>query len=71
MNKEDLTQRLARRSRVSKAEAADELDRVVNRILRNLRKGEPAPLPGLGTFLPGPTADFRFEPKCDKDRQDS
>src|SRR5436190_1186052 len=48
MNKSDLAARLAKQTRSSKAEAADQLDRVVHRIVVNLRKGQPAPFPGLG-----------------------
>jgi nucleoid DNA-binding protein len=62
MRKPELVKRLARRSRVSNAEAADELDRVVNQIIFNLRKGQPASLPGLGKFTPGIKWEFQFEP---------
>jgi nucleoid DNA-binding protein len=62
MNKEGLAGRLAREAGVSRPAAADELDRVVHGILTRLRKGQPASLPGLGTFLPGSTPAFRFEP---------
>ena len=61
MKKPQIAKRLARRSGVSKAEAADQLDRVVNDIVIQLRNGQPAPLPGLGTFVPGRTWDFEFE----------
>jgi len=61
MKKQDIASRLARRSGVSKAAAADQLDRLVHDILSKLRKGQPASLPGLGTFLPGPRPGFRFE----------
>lgn len=61
MNKADLAGRLAKQCGVSKAEAADQLDRVVHDIILNLRKGEPAPLPGLGRFTPGKKWDFQFE----------
>jgi|GEM_PF-463312 len=61
MKKHDLAGRLARQSGVSKAAAADRIDRLVHEILRRLRKGQPAALPGLGTFLPGPRPAFRFE----------
>ncbi len=59
MKKPELARCLARKTGRTRAEAADELDRVVHRILTNLRKGETSPLPGLGTFVPG--GDFRFE----------
>jgi nucleoid DNA-binding protein len=52
MRKIQLAGRLARQSGVTKAEAADRLDRVVHQIVTKLRKGESANLPGLGHFLP-------------------
>jgi nucleoid DNA-binding protein len=61
MKKPEIARRLARQSGVSKAEAADQLDRVVHDILAQLRKGEAAPLPGLGHFTPGPKGIFQFE----------
>ncbi len=61
MDKDDLTRKLARRTRSSKAEAADELDRLVHQILARLRRGQRVRLPGLGTFLPGQQPSFEFE----------
>ena len=61
MKKTDLAARLARHTRVSKAVAADELDRIVHDILRRLRRGKSAVLPGLGEFKPGETPAFEFE----------
>ena len=66
MKKADLARRLAKRSGVSPAEAADQLDRVVNGILTHLRKGQNAMLPGLGTFTAGRSLRFKFEPKIGK-----
>jgi len=66
MKKTDLAARLARSSRISPAEAADRLDRVVHDILKHLKKGENASLPGLGTFKPGRVAKIRFEPASRK-----
>jgi len=63
MKKPDIAKRLARQAGLSQAQAADELDRVVNRILSNLKKGEQAPLSGLGTFTPGPKRRFEFQPE--------
>jgi nucleoid DNA-binding protein len=51
MKKPDVAKRLARRSGVTPAEAADQLDRMVSQILEDLRKGKDACLPGLGRFL--------------------
>ncbi len=61
MKKAEIAKRLARQAGVTNAEAADQLDRVVHRILSQLRKGKPAPLPGLGRFTPGPKGSYRFE----------
>ena len=63
MKKADLARRLAKRFGVSPAEAADQLDRVVNGILTHLRNGQNALLPGLGTFTARPSLRFKFEPK--------
>ena len=61
MNKSDLAKRLSRQTRLSKAEAADEVDRVIHEIVVNLRKGQPARLPGLGNFKPGEKWKFQFD----------
>jgi nucleoid DNA-binding protein len=61
MNKSDLANRLSRQKRLSKAAAADEVDRVVHQILVDLRKGQPAQFPGLGSFTPGEQWRFQFE----------
>jgi nucleoid DNA-binding protein len=66
MKKPGLTTRLAKKAGVSRAEAADQLDHVVTRIISNLKKGESAALPGLGTFTPGPRWDFAFDRKSGK-----
>jgi Bacterial DNA-binding protein len=65
MRKTQLARQLARQSGVTKAEAADRLDRVVHQIVSKLRKGRVATLPGLGQFLPakapGEKWIFEFE----------
>ena len=58
MKKADLTKRIARTSKMSRAAAADQLDRLVHEILERVRKGEPASLPGLGTFTAGGEGSF-------------
>ncbi len=40
---------------------AEDLDRVVDRIIRTLRAGRPARLPGLGTISPGAEGTFLEE----------
>ncbi len=61
MRKEHLARRLAKESRISPGAAADHVDRVVNDLLRRVRKGQRVSLPGLGTFQPGRNQDFQFE----------
>ncbi len=61
MKQQDLAARLARKARTSKAVAADRLDRIVHKIIAELKKGNPVSLPGLGTFKPGKKLNFQFE----------
>jgi nucleoid DNA-binding protein len=61
MKKPEIAKRLAEEAGVSNAEAADQLDRVVHEILAKLRRGQKAPLPGLGQFTPGPKGAFQFQ----------
>ena len=70
MRKTELTHLLARKTRVSRAEAADQLDQVIHKILMNLRKGERAKLPGLGEFLPANDGTIRFSPS-NRSKQDA
>ena len=60
MKKEELTNEIARCSKMSRAAAADQLDRMVEEILQRVRRGEPADIPGLGILRPG--EDVVFEP---------
>ena len=52
MKNKEFAKLFARRVNLPPAEAADHLDRVVNEVLRRLRAGQPAKLPGLGTLSP-------------------
>ena len=61
MKNPDIAKRMARRAGVSRAEGADQLDRVVHQILSNLRKGKPAALPGLGRFTHDANGQIVFE----------
>ena len=45
-----IVRRLAKRSRISNAAAADQVDRIIHEILLKLKKGEPARIPGVGSF---------------------
>ena len=60
MKKMDFASRLARRQHISKAQAADQVDGVVHQILRRLRAGKPAPLPGLGVLRPDKQSNLRI-----------
>jgi nucleoid DNA-binding protein len=61
MKKARLAERLAKESGISPAAAADQLDSILTGILRRIRRGQSASLPGLGTFVPGPKPEFYFE----------
>jgi Bacterial DNA-binding protein len=61
MKKEQLAKRLAKESHITPAAAADQVDRILNDILKRVRKGQSASLPGLGTFAAGPTEKFKFD----------
>jgi len=50
MKKAEIARRLAKQTKISPAAAADHVDSVVNEILRRVRQGKSASLPGLGTF---------------------
>jgi hypothetical protein len=66
MKKPDIAKQLARRSRVSQAEAADRLDVILRKIVSDLRKGRPSALPGLGKFKHGPDGQVAFEREAGK-----
>jgi hypothetical protein len=61
MKKSGLARDMARRNGGNAGDAADQMDRAVNRIVRTLRGGKPARLPGLGTITPGKHWTFKPE----------
>jgi len=61
MKKEQVAKQLAKESRISAAAAADQVDRILSDILKRVRKGQAASLPGLGTFRSGDDQEFRFD----------
>lgn len=48
MKREELARNLARQSKVSSAQARDQVDEMVRKILKALREGRPVELPGVG-----------------------
>jgi nucleoid DNA-binding protein len=68
MKKTELARELARTTGVTRAEAADQVDRVVNAILERLRDGKTAQWPGFGQFNLDSHGNiqFRQEPKVEK-----
>ncbi len=62
MKKSDLANEIAKRNGVETGDAADSLDAAVTQVIRALKAGRPARLPGLGTILPGKRWTFRREP---------
>jgi nucleoid DNA-binding protein len=51
MKREELARKLAARKNVSRAEARDQVDEVVHKILKSLRSGRPVKLPGVGRLV--------------------
>jgi nucleoid DNA-binding protein len=60
MKKSEIAKGLALESGLTEGEAADRLDRVVHDIVAKLRRGKPAPLPGLGKFIHGRDGKLAF-----------
>jgi nucleoid DNA-binding protein len=61
MKKPEIARRMARRTRLSEADAADRLDHLVTELLSRLRQDREAPLPGLGKFRYTPDGQLVFE----------
>jgi nucleoid DNA-binding protein len=68
MRKNDLAREVARKTGVTRAEAADQVDRIVNTILQKLRSGETAKLPGFGQFSKSPSGAIEFHQDRDLDK---
>ena len=60
---EELIERLAKVKSTTPAKAADDIDKVIHKVLKALRQGHSAKLHGLGEFLPG--RQFRPENQDD------
>ncbi len=66
MKKTELAKAVARQNRLKTGEAADQMDRAVTQIIRALKRGQPARLPGLGVITPGKPWTFQPDPKRQK-----
>ena len=51
MKREELARQLARQKKVSSAQARDQVDEMVRKILKALRQGQPVELPGVGRLV--------------------
>ncbi|HYP08498.1 MAG TPA: HU family DNA-binding protein [Bryobacteraceae bacterium] len=60
-----LIRQVAKNSSVTPAQAADSVNKVVHRVLQQLKNGKQAPLPGVGVLTPGPTTQFIEEVQGD------
>jgi nucleoid DNA-binding protein len=60
MKKRELVQRAAELEGVAPGAAADHLDQAVNKIIKALKNGHSAHLPGLGTLTPASGASRRW-----------
>lgn len=60
MKKPDIAKQIALKTGVSQGEAADQLDEVVSSILKSLRRGRSATLPGLGRFRRNINGSLQF-----------
>ena len=56
MKRKDLARELAERNLLTEGEAEDQLDRLMHKIVRSLRQGRPAKMPGIGKLTPKPPA---------------
>jgi nucleoid DNA-binding protein len=61
MKKADLIREVANRIRSDARNAADQVDRAVNSIVRSLREGKPVRIPGFGTLNPGKIWTFKSD----------
>jgi nucleoid DNA-binding protein len=56
----EIREQIARETGISQAAAADQLDEVITSILKTVKKGGSANLPGIGRFRRGLKGDLRF-----------
>jgi len=61
MKKREIAKRIARQSKTSVGQAADSIDRVVQQIIADLRRGRESNVPGLGRFTVEPNGNLAFD----------
>jgi nucleoid DNA-binding protein len=71
MRNTDIAEQIARETGVSQGEAADQLDEVITSILKNLRNGQPADLPGLGRLRRDIKGGLQFLRSGQRSKNDS
>ena len=59
MKREELARKLAQQRKVSSAQARDQVDEMVRKILKALREGQPVELPGVGRLVVKPQTGKR------------
>jgi nucleoid DNA-binding protein len=65
MKKSDFINRVARQQGMKTGAVADQMDQAVTKIIRALRRGQRAHLPGLGTIAPGKSWTFHPDEKSE------
>ena len=56
-----LVRRLAKRSRITHAQAADQIDGIVHDLVKKLKRGEAARIPGFGRLVGNTPVVFKPE----------
>jgi nucleoid DNA-binding protein len=54
MKREELARKLAQQAHLPAAQARDEVDALVHKILKSLREGRPVKFPGIGKLVSPP-----------------
>ena len=69
MKKTNMLKDLARIRGIDTAGAADQLDRAVTRVIRDLKRGREAHLPGIGRIKPGEIWTLHAESKLEEEKK--
>ena len=63
MRREELARKLSEQNDITRAEARDEVDELVRKILQSLRDGKPVVLPGVGRLVSKPPVEWKRYPQ--------